>query len=68
MGRTRKITVEIPEDLLRRSQKETGEGVTATVRRGLELLAAGEAYEKLARLKGRVRFSVDLDTMRTDRQ
>jgi hypothetical protein len=68
MGRTRKITVEIDEHLLRRAQKQSRDGVTGTVRRGLEILAAAEAYRKLARLRGRVKFSVDLQTMRDDRR
>jgi hypothetical protein len=64
MRRTRKITVEVPEQLLEKAQKQSRDGVTATVRQGLELLAAGEAYEQLARLRGKVRFSIDLETMR----
>lgn len=32
----RKVTVELPERLLREAQESTGEGVTATIRRGLE--------------------------------
>lgn len=67
MGVARKITVEVPEELLTRAQKSTKEGVTATVRRGLELVAAGQAYEDLLRLKGKVRFSVDAKRLREDR-
>ncbi|HSP16347.1 MAG TPA: hypothetical protein VLV78_16490 [Thermoanaerobaculia bacterium] len=68
MGRIRKITVEIDETLLERAQKQVREGVTGTVRRGLEMLAAADAYEKLARLRGKLRFSTTLKTMRNDRQ
>ena len=67
MSRMRKITVEVSEQLLEKAQRQTGQGVTATVRRGLELLAAGEADEQLAQLRGKVRFSIGLDTMRQDR-
>ena len=67
MERRRKITVEVPEQLLKRAQKQSGEGVTETVRRGLELLAAAEAYDELAKLRGTVKFSIDLETMRDDR-
>jgi len=63
----RKITLEIPQDLLRKAQRCTGEGVTATVRRGLELLAASTAYEELRRLRGRVKFSIKLRELRKDR-
>ena len=67
MARDRKITVEVPPLLLRRAQRASGGGVTATVRRGLELLAARRAYERLRRLRGRVRFSLDLRALREDR-
>ena len=68
MGRTRKITVEVDDALLRRAQKQSRQGVTGTVRRGLEILAAADAYRRLADLRGKVKFSVDLETMRDDRQ
>jgi hypothetical protein len=68
MKAVRKITVEVPEDLLRRAQRSTGEGVTATVRSGLKLLAASRAYEQLRKLRGRVRFSIDLEDLRADRR
>lgn len=68
MSDARKVTVELPDDLLRRAQKSTREGVTATIRRGLELVAAGEAYRSLRHHKGKVVFSVDLDRLRDDRK
>jgi len=63
----RKVTVHLPEDLLERAQKATGEGVTETVRQGLRLVAAGEVYRRVARLRGGVRFSIDLAQLREDR-
>ena len=68
VGAARKITVEISGELLRKAQKSTGEGVTATIRRGLELVAASQAYEGLHRLRGRVKFSVDWRRLRQDRK
>lgn len=67
MRSRRKITVEVPSDLLRRAQKSTGQGVTGTIRRGLELVAARKAYDDLRRLRGRISFSIDLDEIRKDR-
>jgi hypothetical protein len=64
----RKITVHIPEDLLARAQKSTGEGVTETVRRGLQLVAAGAAYRRLRELRGKVRIAVDVERLREDRR
>jgi hypothetical protein len=67
VSNNRKITLELSEDLLRKAQKSTGEGVTATVRRGLELLAASTAYAELRKLRGRVKFSIKLKELRDDR-
>jgi hypothetical protein len=67
MTTARKITVEVPGDLLERAIRASGEGVTATVRRGLELVAAGRAYEDLKALRGKVRLGLDLDRLREDR-
>lgn len=67
MAVTRKVTIEVPTDLLRRARRSTGEGITATVRRGLELVAARSAYEELRRLRGKVRLSIDVDELRQDR-
>ena len=62
----KKITVHVPEDLLRRALEATGEGITPTVRRALELVAAGRVYEDLRRLRGRVKFSVSVEQLRED--
>jgi len=64
----RKITVHVDGALLRRAQRCTREGVTATIRRGLELVAAGEAYDRLRALRGKVGLSVDLKALRQDRR
>lgn len=63
----KKVTVRIPSDLLRRAQKSTGQGVDATIHRGLELVAASRAYQELRRLRGRVSFTVDWKELRKDR-
>ena len=68
MARMRKITVEIEEQLLRKAQEQSRDGVTATVRRGLEILAAADVYRKLAAMRGKVKFSTDLATVRNDRR
>lgn len=62
------MTVHVDGTLLRKAQRQTGEGVTATVRRGLELVAAGGAYERLRELRGKVAFSLDLKALRDDRR
>ena len=67
MAATRKITVEVPEDLIERALRSSGEGLTATVRQGLALVAAGKAYEGLKELRGKVRLRLDLEALREDR-
>lgn len=67
MSVARKITVEVPDDLMRRAQESTGEGFTATVRRGLELVAAASTFDELRDLRGGVEVSLDLEELRKDR-
>ena len=67
MGTARKVTVMLPADLLDRAQRSSGQNLTATICQGLKLVAAGPAYEGLRRLKGKVRFSIDLARLREDR-
>lgn len=64
---SRKITVEVPEALLDRAQAAVGEGITSTVRRGLELVAATRSLQELRALRGKIRFTIDLGELREDR-
>jgi Arc/MetJ-type ribon-helix-helix transcriptional regulator len=68
MKAEKKITVHVPEELLEKARKQTGQGITATVRQGLRLVAASETYEKLQRLRGKVPIVIDLQELRKDRQ
>lgn len=67
MDTGRKITIEVPADLLDKAQQATGAGITQTVRTGLQLLAASQAYTQLRQLRGKVRFSSTVAEMKTDR-
>lgn len=62
----RKLTVEVPADLLERATTASGKGVTPTVRRGLELVAAGGAYGRLRRFRGKVKSGIKLSELRLD--
>lgn len=68
MSRLKKITVEVDKNLLQSAQKQTCDGVSGTIRRGLEILAATHSYERLASLRGQVKFERNLATMRHDRR
>jgi hypothetical protein len=68
MDAARKVTVELPERLLREALESTGEGITATIRKGLELVASGKVCNDLRRLRGKVPLSIDLKELREDRR
>ena len=63
----RKITVHVDRELLAKAQRATRLGITETVRQGLQLLAAGENYDQLLKMRGKVNFSIDLNDLRADR-
>ena len=67
MKAARKITIEVPSDLLERAQKVSGAGITQTVRTGLQFLAASNRYARLRQLRGKARFSRSLSELKADR-
>lgn len=67
MKTARKITIEVPEDLLDKAQKASGEGITQTVRAGLRLVAASHTYARLRKLRGKVKFSRTVEELKFDR-
>jgi hypothetical protein len=67
VGTARKITVEVPSDLLEKAQRASGTGITQTVRAGLQLMAASESYARLRALRGKVRFSRTAADLKMDR-
>jgi hypothetical protein len=67
METLRKITVEVPVELLEKAQLASGAGITQTVRTGLQLIAASHAYAHLRELRGKVRFSRTTDELKADR-
>jgi hypothetical protein len=50
----------------RRPNRPAGAGITETVRTGLQLLAASQAYDRLLQLRGKVRFSRTLKELKED--
>ena len=67
MDSARKITVEVPQELLEKAQRASGTGVTQTVRTGLQLVAAWRTYARLRKLRGKVRFSRSVTELKADR-
>ena len=67
METARKITVEVPQDLLEKAQRASGTGITQTVRIGLQLVAASRTYARIRNLRGKVRFTRTLAELKADR-
>ena len=67
METPRKVTVEIPHELLDKAQKASGTGITQTVRMGLQLVAASRTYARLRKFRGKVRFAHTLADLKADR-
>lgn len=66
MGRpAKKVTVNLPADVLEKAQRITGRGITPTIIEGLRELERRAQRSALRQLRGKVRFELDLgDTRR----
>jgi hypothetical protein len=67
MGSGRKVTIEVPPELLERAQRASRTGVSQTIRAGRELVAASHTYAQLRQLRGKVRFTRTLAELKADR-
>jgi hypothetical protein len=68
MKAQKKVTVILPTDLIDQALNASGLGLTPTLRRGLELVAAKDVYKKLLALKGKFDLDLDLEELRKDRK
>lgn len=64
MNKTRRVTANVPEDLLKAAQEVTGKGITETIVDGLERVRRQRFYEKLQQLKGKIHLDIDIDELR----
>jgi hypothetical protein len=60
----KRVTVNLPADLLAEAEKVTGKGITETLIEGLELVARRRAHAKALALRGKLRLDIDLDASR----
>ncbi len=65
--KTQKITAHIPVNLLQEAQSVTGKGITDTLKIALSQLARAHAYEDLRKMRGKIKFSIDVEELRKDR-
>jgi hypothetical protein len=64
MPNSKRITANLPSDLLRDAMEVTGKGITETIVEGLQRVRRSRAYERAMALRGKIHLDVDLDTSR----
>ena len=64
MTAVRRITANLPEDLLDAAQEVTGKGITETLIEGLEQVKRRRFYERALRLRGKLQLDVNLEETR----
>jgi len=64
----RRVTANLPGDLLDTARKITGKGITETIIEGLEEVKRRRFYERALALQGKVRLKVDLEAVRGRRR
>ena len=58
MGELRKITINLPADLVDAAMEDSGKGLTQTIREALEAMRARAAYDRMLALRGQVAFQM----------
>lgn len=64
----RRITANLPDDLVREAQQITGAGLTETLIRGLDMVRRSASYAKAQRLRGKLDLDIDLEISRERRR
>ena len=60
----KRVTVNLPDDLLRDAEQVTGRGITETLIEGLRLVARRRAYTKALELRGKLDLRIDMEVSR----
>ncbi|HWZ88878.1 MAG TPA: hypothetical protein VNW92_08505 [Polyangiaceae bacterium] len=60
----KRVTVNLPAQLLNEAEQVSGRGITDTIVLGLQLLARRRAYAKAIALKGKLNLTIDVDSSR----
>jgi hypothetical protein len=68
MNKTRRVTANLPAELLQAAQDVTGRGITETIVEGLEQVRRRRFYEKAMALKGKIQLDIDIDESRGRRR
>ena len=60
----RRVSANLPEDILRDAMEVTGKGITETLVEGLKRVRQARAYEKAQALRRRISLKIDLEKSR----
>ena len=60
----KRITANLPTELLEQASKITGKGITETLTEGLMLIRGRRAFEKAEALRGKIHLDLDMDELR----
>ena len=60
----RRITANLPAELLDAAQELTGKGITGTIVEGLEQMRRRRFYDRALALKGKLHLNIDIDELR----
>ena len=64
MAIRRRVTANLPGDLLDDAMDVTGKGITETLVTGLDLIRRTRAYRTAMALRGKVKLKIDVDESR----
>lgn len=64
MTTRRRVTANLPGDLLDDAMEVTGKGITETLVAGLDLVRRTRAYRAAMALRGKIKLRIDLDESR----
>jgi hypothetical protein len=64
----KRVTANLPADLLEDARAVTGKGITGTLVEGLKLVRRTGAYQKAMRLRGKLQLDIDLERSRERRR
>jgi hypothetical protein len=68
MAKARRVTANLPEDLLKDAMDTSGKGITETLVAGLRLVRQSRAHGKAMALRGKIRLDIDLEESRERRR
>ena len=68
MTNAKRITANLPQDLLEEAMKVIQKGITETLVEGLQQVRRQRAYQKAMALRGKIHLDIDLENARERRR